>query len=219
MKYDGIIFDLDGVICHTDEYHYFAWKTIADKSGIPFNKSMNNRLRGVSRMESLEIILENSDKQKWMPAEKATLAKEKNEIYRELLKKMSPKDLSEQVSKSLLVLRAMGLKLAIGSSSKNAKLILQQIGLDSFFDAVIDGNDIIDSKPDPEVFVRAKESLGISSKRCLVVEDAEAGIKAAVFGRMDTAAIGNAINCGLETYQLSCFADLIDIVKGEESCQ
>ena len=128
MKYKGIIFDLDGVICSTDVYHYQAWKKIADENGIYFDETINNRLRGVSRMESLEIILEKSDV-KFSEAEKELLAEEKNEYYKELLKKMTEADLSAEVKETLDALRDKGLKLAIGSSSKNTKIILGRIGL------------------------------------------------------------------------------------------
>ena len=118
MKYQGIIFDLDGVICSTDEYHYRAWKALADRLGIPFDRERNNLLRGVSRMQSLEIILEKSDKT-YTNEEKAAFAEEKNSLYRQLLGQMSPADLSDDVKTALTALRGAGLRLAIGSSSKN----------------------------------------------------------------------------------------------------
>ena len=151
MKYQGIIFDLDGVICHTDKYHYQAWKKLADKLGVYFDEVINNRLRGVSRMESLNIILEKCDRELTIQ-EKEACAEEKNEIYKELLKNMTTEDLSWEVRETLEQLREKGLKLAIGSSSKNAGFILERIGLGDFFDAVSDGNNITFSKPDPEVF-------------------------------------------------------------------
>lgn len=212
MKYEGIIFDLDGVICFTDEYHYQAWKALADRLGIYFDKEINNRLRGVSRMESLEIILERSDKS-YTAEEKEAFAAEKNELYKELLKNMSEKDLSKEVADTLKELRKKGLRLAIGSSSKNARFILERIGLGTFFDAISDGNNISNSKPDPEVFVKAAEFLGLPAEKCLVVEDAKAGIQAATAGKMDSAAIGDAVSCNLGTYALGTFADLLKIVE------
>ena len=128
MKYQGIIFDLDGVICSTDEYHYLAWKALADRLGIPFDRERNNLLRGVSRMASLEIILEKAGRT-YTEAEKAAFAEEKNAAYRQLLGRMSPADLSEDVRTTLEALRKTGLKLAIGSSSKNTPFILERIGL------------------------------------------------------------------------------------------
>ena len=161
MKFQAVIFDLDGVICFTDEYHYRAWKAMADGMGIPFDREINNRLRGVSRMDSLEIILEKYEGPALSEEKKAALARQKNDLYRESLKEMSPRDLSDEVKDTLDALRAMGLRLAIGSSSKNTPFILKQIGLDGYFDAVSDGNCITRSKPDPEVFVKAAEMLGI----------------------------------------------------------
>lgn len=210
MKYDGIIFDLDGVICYTDEYHYQAWKALADELGIYFDKEINNRLRGVSRMESLEIILERSDKT-YTQEEKEGFAAKKNELYKELLKNMSPRDLSGEVEDTLNALRAKGLKLAIGSSSKNARFILERIGLGDFFDAISDGNNISNSKPDPEVFVKGAEYLGLPAEKCLVVEDAKAGLQAAAAGHMDSAAIGDAVASNMGTYNLNTFSDLLEI--------
>lgn len=210
MKYQGIIFDLDGVICHTDKYHYQAWKMLADKLGIYFDETINNRLRGVSRMESLDIILE-KDSSGLTEEEKAGYAEEKNQYYRELLKEMNSDDLSDEVKDTLNQLRERGYQLAIGSSSKNAGFILERIGLKGFFDAVSDGNNITNSKPDPEVFLKAAQFLGLDPKDCLVVEDARAGLMAAVNGNMDCAAIGDAVNSELANYKLNTFKDLLNI--------
>ena len=190
MKYKAVIFDLDGVICSTDEYHYKAWKKLADKMNISFDRKVNERLRGVSRMESLEIILKNYHGNMLSREEKDKLTEEKNQIYRESLSNMSEKDLSSEVKETLDLLHNMGLKLAIGSSSKNTKYILKQIGLESFFDAISDGTNIKKSKPDPEVFLKAAEFIHENPENCLVVEDAEAGIDAAIAGHFDSAGIG-----------------------------
>ena len=211
-KYNAVIFDLDGVICHTDKYHYQAWKAVADELGIYFDEEINNRLRGVSRMESFEIILERYEGE-MSEEEKECWTTKKNDIYKELLKNMSPADLSAEVKETLDDLRANGHKLAIGSSSKNARFILGQLGLGEYFDAISDGNNISKSKPDPEVFIKAAEYIEEAPKSCLVVEDAEAGIKAAIAGEMDCAAIGDAVGCGLGTYNLATFSDLLKIVK------
>ena len=213
MEYKGIIFDLDGVICHTDKYHYQAWKKLADTLGIYFDEKINNRLRGVSRMESLEIILEKSDKT-YDEQEKIRFAEEKNSLYKELLQKMTPEDLSQEVKTTLEQLKEKGFKLAIGSSSKNAKFILERIGLSEFFDAVSDGNNITQSKPSPEVFLKAAEYLGLEPGACLVVEDAEAGLQAAVNGGMDCAGIGDASGSSLATYKLNSFKDLLNVAEG-----
>ena len=206
-KYTGVIFDLDGVICFTDKYHYQAWKRIADKLGIEFNESINNRLRGVSRMDSLEIILERYDGA-LSQAEKEALATEKNDLYRQLLSNMSPADLSEEVKGTMDAMRAAGLKLAIGSSSKNTKFILERLGLSGYFDAISDGTNITRSKPDPQVFLMAAEFLGMKPERCLVVEDAQAGIQAACAGGFDSAGLGEAAACGQATYAMERFAQL-----------
>ncbi len=212
MKYEAIIFDLDGVICFTDKYHYQAWKAVADKLGIYFDEVINNRLRGVSRMESFEIILERYDGT-MSEEDKVKYTTEKNDIYKELLKNMSPADLSSEVKETLDALRAKGLKLAIGSSSKNTPTILKQLGLGDYFDAVSDGNNITKSKPDPEVFVKASQFVGVPADQCLVVEDAKAGLEAAIAGGMDCAAIGDAVKSGLGTYNLTTFSDLLKVVE------
>ena len=210
MKYKGIIFDLDGVICSTDEYHYLAWKTLADRLGIPFDRDRNNLLRGVSRMESLEIILEKSDTD-FSEAEKTAFAEEKNTLYRQLLARMSPADLSEDVRMTLEALRKTDLKLAIGSSSKNTPFILERIGLGRFFDAVADGNCITHSKPHPEVFLKAASMIGLSPQDCLVVEDAHAGVEAARAGGFDCAALGDAKDDPQAAWHLKEFSDLLSL--------
>ena len=210
MNYKGIIFDLDGVICHTDKYHYQAWKKLADRLGIYFDETINNRLRGVSRMESLNIILERADKT-YTEQEKEAFATEKNEVYKELLKQMTPEELSPEVKDTLEELRNRGILLSIGSSSKNAGFILNRLGLGDFFDAVSDGNNISHSKPDPEVFLKAAEFLKLPASECLVVEDAEAGLLAAKNGEMDSAAIGDAVKSDLPQYKLKTFSDLSNI--------
>lgn len=210
MRYKGIIFDLDGVICSTDEYHYLAWKALADRLGIPFDRERNNLLRGVSRMASLEIILEKSCTT-YSDVEKAAFAEEKNATYRKLLGRMSPKDLSDDVQDTLKALRASDIKLAIGSSSKNTQFILERIGLESFFDAVADGNCITHSKPHPEVFLKAAGMISLSPQECLVVEDAHAGVEAAIAGGFDCAAIGDARDDGRAKWHLEKFSDLLHI--------
>lgn len=213
MKFDAVIFDLDGVICFTDEYHYRAWKAMADGMGIPFDRTINNRLRGVSRMDSLEIILENYHGPALSDEKKAALAQQKNDIYRDSLKEMSTADLSGEVKETLDALRAMGLKLAIGSSSKNTPFILRQIGLGDYFDAVSDGNNITRSKPDPEVFVKAAEMLGIAPGRCLVVEDAVSGAQAGHAGGMKVACLGDAAMNRAGDWNMQSIRELTEIVK------
>ena len=210
MNYRAVIFDLDGVICHTDKYHYLAWKAVADELNIYFDEVINNRLRGVSRMESFNIILERYDKE-IDQSEKEFYTSKKNDIYKELLKNMGPEDLSAEVKETLDFLREKGCRLAIGSSSKNAKFILGQLGLGTYFDAISDGNNIVNSKPDPEVFLKAAQFLNEKPEDCLVVEDAKAGLQAALAGGMHCAAIGDAVECNLATYNLRTFADLKEL--------
>lgn len=210
MDFKALIFDLDGVICSTDKYHYQAWKKMADSIGVYFDEAINNRLRGVSRMESLDIILEKYDGT-FSAEEKRKLAEEKNNIYRDLLNQMSEQDLSDEVKDTLNVLRSKGKKMAIGSSSKNAKFILERLGLSNFFEAISDGTNITNSKPNPEVFLKAAEYLRLDAKDCLVVEDAQAGITAAHNGGFCSAGIGKAAESEYVTYPLKTFSDLLNI--------
>ena len=212
LNYKGIIFDMDGVLCFTDQYHYQAWKQIAERIHVYFDEEINQRLRGVSRMASLDIILEKADRQ-YTDEEKEKLAFEKNEIYKKLLMNMTPENISDEVKQTLNTLRDRGCKLAIGSSSKNTQLILKQIGLNDYFDAVSDGTNITHSKPHPEVFLKAARYLNLDPKNCLVVEDARAGIDAACAGGFDSAGIGDASTYEKTTYPMQNFKELLDIVK------
>ena len=211
-KYKGIIFDLDGVICCTDQYHERAWREMAEEFGIYFDPAVSNRLRGVSREESLEIILEHAGKV-FSPEEKKKMAEKKKAIYIKLLDRMSPGDLEEDVRSTLEQLRNRGCLLAIGSSSKNTRKILDKIGLGNYFDAVCDGNEITHSKPDPEVFLKAAGKIGLAVSECLVVEDACAGISAASAGGFDSAGLGDAAKDKNVTWALNTFGDLKNIVK------
>lgn len=206
----GVIFDLDGVICSTDEFHYLAWKALADKEGIPFDRKTNNLLRGVSRMASLEIILRKATRS-YSEEEKAALADYKNELYRGYLKQMTPADLDPNVLKTLQTLKEKGVRIAIGSSSKNTKTILTNLGIIDVFDALADGNDIQNSKPDPEVFLVAAKKLGLEPSSCIVVEDAFAGIEAAKRGGFAAAAIGDATKDPEADYVLASLSDILPI--------
>ncbi len=208
MNIKAVIFDLDGVIVSTDECHYMAWKKMADDEGIYFDKEINNRLRGVSRMESLEIILEKAEKE-YSEEEKVALATRKNGYYVEFIQSLTPDAILPGVTEALEKLKAKGIKIAIGSSSKNTPLILKRIGLDNAFDAVSDGNNIQNSKPDPEVFLKAAEFLGMENTDCAIVEDADAGIVAGKRAGMTTFAVGGA-NGG--DYSLKSLSELPDLV-------
>lgn len=192
-KINAVIFDLDGVICSTDQYHYLAWKALADRLHLPFDTGVNAKLRGVSRMESLDLVLGAKSGQ-YSEQEKLALAEEKNQIYKQFLSTMTPDDLSEDVRKTLDTLRARGYRLAIGSSSKNTKQILKQLGLGTFFDVVADGTMITHSKPDPEVFLLAASMLGVAPEEAVVIEDATSGVRAALAGRFLAIGIRNEEN-------------------------
>lgn len=208
----AIIFDLDGVICFTDKYHYQAWKELADREGIYFDEKINDRLRGVSRMQSLDIILERASRE-YTEEEKESMAAMKNESYVKLLENMSTKDLSDEVKNTLDELRHRGYKIAIGSSSKNTKKILKQIGLVDYFDAISDGTNITKSKPDPEVFLKAADMVEEKPQNCLVVEDAAAGIDAACAGGFLSAGIGDAAAHEGVTYPIRTFGELLSICQ------
>ncbi len=212
MSIKGVIFDLDGVICFTDEYHYLAWKEMADGMGVYFDREINNRLRGVSRMASLDIILERYEGPALSQEEKDALATKKNDIYRELLGRMTPADLPVEVKETLDGLRAKGMKLSIGSSSKNAPFILERIGLGGYFDAVSDGNNITRSKPDPEVFLKAAEYLGLEPAECIVVEDAVAGAEAGHAGGFTVACVGDASQEKAGHHNMANIRELLDLV-------
>ena len=208
----AVIFDLDGVICSTDRYHYQAWKQLADELGVFFNEEINNRLKGVSRMESLDINLEKSNK-KYSIEEKQKLATKKNDTYRNLLKNMDDHDVSSDVLKTLYFLKRNDIKVAIGSSSKNTMFILERIGLDNYFDAIADGTQISKSKPDPEVFLLAAKKLCLEPKDCIVVEDAKTGIDAANAGGFISVGINDAANYSETKYRIKKVSDVLNIIN------
>ena len=207
----AFIFDLDGVLVFTDKYHYLAWKQVADELGIYFDEIINNRLRGVSRVESLEIILERYEGSPLLCSDKEKVAEKKNEIYRKSLTEMTPNDVTEETRNTLIELKNRGYKLAIGSSSKNAKFILERVGLTQYFDAISDGTNITKSKPDPEVYLKAAEFLGEEASECVVVEDAYSGIDAAKSAGMEAIGIGDAYSYDRADYRISSFSELLEI--------
>ncbi len=209
---NAVIFDLDGVICSTDKYHYIAWKRLADKYNVYFDEDINNTLRGVSRADSLEIILKHTD-ETYSDQKKQEMLVEKNDTYKELLTEVCPKDILPYVKETLNELKNRHFKLAIGSSSKNAKYILKQLGLENYFDAISDGNNIKRSKPDPEVFLKAADMLSESPDKCIVVEDAMAGIEAAVAGGFTSVGIGEAKKHPHVTYRIDSIKELLEISR------
>ncbi len=215
MRYKAVIFDLDGVICFTDRYHYLAWKEIADEEKIHFDEKINERLRGVSRMDSLNIILERATRE-YTASEKSRLAEKKNRIYVGLLQNMNEDSVDKDTRKTLAALKKKGVKIAIGSSSKNAKTILARTGLSDMFDAVVDGNQITHSKPHPEIFIKALDAIGERPCDCIVVEDAVAGIEAAYRGGLSSVGIGDAVNHPKVTYKIEKISELLKIATGTD---
>lgn len=208
----AVIFDLDGVIVSTDEYHYQAWKTIADECGIPFDREINNRLRGVSRRASLEIILEKADRP-YSEEEILALTERKNNLYKTLLNNLTPEDRDPDFDAVDAYLRSHGIRTAIGSSSRNTRTILEKIGLLDRFDAIADGNVITRSKPDPEVFLKAAEFLGEAPEHCLVVEDAVSGVQAGKAAGMTTAGINDASGSPFCDHPLRTLRNVIDVIE------
>lgn len=208
-NYDAVIFDLDGVLVTTDDCHYKAWKRLADEEGIYFDRKINERLRGVSRMESLEIVLEKANKI-YTQAEKTEMAARKNGYYVELVNKIDKSAIINGAEDFVKAVKKAGLKTAVGSSSKNSKLILEKTRLTKLFDVIVDGNDIKNSKPDPEVFQKAAKRLGISPQKCLVCEDADAGVEAGVRAGMCVLAVGSAENNNKANYGFTSLNESID---------
>ena len=189
-KMQGVIFDLDGVLVSTDELHYQAWKKLADELGITdFNREDNVRQRGVSRMASLEVVLEKGDKE-YSEEEKVEMAERKNDYYKEMLQSLDDSAVLPGAFDTLKMLRDRGILTAVGSASKNAPLILEKTGLLPLIDKISCGLDVTKSKPDPEVFLVAASKLELTPENCLVVEDAKAGIDAAKAGGMKSLGVG-----------------------------
>jgi beta-phosphoglucomutase len=211
----GIIFDLDGVIIHTDHYHYLAWEKIASQFHLSFDEMLNHKLRGVSRMDSLNTIIE-YNKASFSYEQKEMMADIKNTYYQSFLDELTEEDLDKEIKETLDELKAKGFKLAIGSSSRNAKRILKNIGLIDFFDAISDGTNIEKSKPDPEVFLKAAERLGLNPESCCVIEDADSGIQAAKNAGMLAIGYGSAKGSEQTDVKLETFSDLLDIIKKED---
>ena len=184
------IFDLDGVIVDTAVYHYKAWKRLANQLGFDFTEEQNEKLKGVSRTRSLELILQWGGISK-SPAEQEELATLKNTWYVEMISHMTPAEILPGAMEFLLTCRAAGLKTALGSASKNSTMILEKVDIVDLFDAVIDGNKVTKAKPDPEVFLKGAEAVGVSPAECVVFEDAIAGVEAAIAGGMKAVGIGS----------------------------
>jgi len=209
------IFDLDGVIVDTAVYHYKAWKRLADQLGLNFTEHDNELLKGVSRVRSLEIILELNHVTK-TAEEQTELATQKNNWYVEMINQMTPAEILPGAKEFLEACRAAGIKTALGSASKNSSTILAKINMAHLFDAIVDGNHVSKAKPDPEVFLKGAEALGVSPAECVVFEDAIAGVEAAINGGMKVVGIGepavlnkaNIVVSGLDKMSLEKLEEL-----------
>jgi beta-phosphoglucomutase len=189
----GIVFDLDGVITDTAEYHYLAWKSLAKKIGIDIDREFNEQLKGISRIESLERILVYGGKEKdYSEKEKETLATQKNEEYKEYIKQITPKDILPGITDFLKEAKKQGIRFSIASASKNAPKILEQLELAENFDGIVNPSDLKKGKPDPEIFIKGAEILGLTPKECVGIEDAEAGITGINEAGMFSVGVGNA---------------------------
>ncbi len=209
----SVIFDLDGVLVTTDELHFSAWKRLAEELGITgFTKADNARQRGVSRMASLEVVLEKTDR-KFSDEEKLALAEKKNDMYVKSLSTLSPNDVLSGVNEFITYLRNNEIKTAVGSASKNTPVILEKTDLADKFDAVSCGLDTQKSKPDPEVFLIAADKLCIVPSECVVIEDSDAGIEAAKAGGMYAIAVGEAEHNKMADISAASVDDLYKIIE------
>jgi beta-phosphoglucomutase len=190
MRTKACIFDLDGVIVDTAKYHFLAWKRLAGQLGILFSEKDNERLKGVSRMDSLEIILEIGD-MKMNQTQKNKYATLKNKWYVDYIDKMTPDEILPGCLEFISELRSADIRVAIGSASKNTPMILERVGIKDLFDAVVDGNIASKAKPDPEVFIKAAKMVGIEPENCIVFEDAIAGVQAAINAGMMCIGVGS----------------------------
>ena len=206
-NYKGLIFDLDGVLVDTAKYHYIAWRQLAEALNITFTEKDNERLKGVSRMRSLEILLEIGGCD--LPeSEKEVLCEEKNEIYLGYVRQLREDEIFDGAKEFLIDARAKGYKIALGSASKNSLLILERLGIGEMFDAIIDGNSAKKAKPDPEVFIKGAIAMGLKNHECIVFEDAEAGIQAAHAAGMMAVGVGSAENLAEADIIISGFAGI-----------
>ncbi|PEJ48699.1 beta-phosphoglucomutase [Bacillus sp. AFS002410] len=189
---EAIIFDLDGVITDTAEFHYLAWKKLGEDLGIPFDREFNETLKGVSRTDSLERILKLGNRQSdFSEAEKIELATKKNTHYVELIRNISEKDLLPGIESFLIQIKKEGIKIAMASASKNALMVANALGITDYFDHIVDAATVTNSKPDPEVFLKAAQAVSANPENCIGVEDAAAGVDAINAANMYSVAIGD----------------------------
>lgn len=194
----GALFDLDGVITDTSELHYQSWQRIADELGVAFDRAANEQLRGLSRPESLAALL-GARAEEFDDTRKSEILRQKNEDYLERVARLGPGDVFGGISDLLRELRSRGVRLAVASSSRNARRVIERLGIVELFDAIVDGNDAPRSKPHPQVFCVAAERLGLLAERCVVIEDAESGVAAGLAAGMFVVGVGPAERVGRAT--------------------
>ncbi|MBN1262515.1 MAG: beta-phosphoglucomutase [Anaerolineae bacterium] len=203
----AFILDLDGVITDTAEYHYLAWKRLADEEGVPFDREANEQLRGVSRRRSLELLL-GEHLGRYTEEEILEMMDRKNGYYREMLKTITARDFLPGARALLDALKARGLKVAIGSASKNTMTVLERLGIADFFDAISDGYSVTKAKPAPDVFLFAADAMGALPEQCVVVEDAQSGVVAALAGGMIAVGVGPEERVGHAHFRYDTTADI-----------
>jgi beta-phosphoglucomutase len=201
------LFDLDGVIVDTAVYHFQAWRRLANELGFDFTEHQNEQLKGISRMESLELIL-NWGNVSLSEEEKIEWATRKNAWYLELVLQMTPNEVLKGVPEFLKSLRSNGIKIALGSASKNSRLILEKIKMIEYFDVIIDGNNITKGKPDPQVFLMGAEATNCKPEECVVFEDALAGVQAGKAGGMKVIGVGDATILTEADFVISGFEEM-----------
>jgi beta-phosphoglucomutase len=187
MEFEAVIFDMDGVLCATDESHFQSWKYMAESYGIPFTREENEKLRGLSRSSSLEWILKGRSISE---AQKQEMMDQKDTFFQDLVSQMSPAMLSAGVGDLLRELRSAGVKVGVASASRNVKVILRQLRIEAFFQAYCDGNSVSRSKPSPDVYLCAAKALNSLPNTCLAIEDSQAGIQAALAAGMCVVGLG-----------------------------
>ena len=208
FDFKGAIFDLDGVIVDTAKYHYLAWKSLADELGFEFTKQHNEKLKGISRRASLEELLKVGNIS-FSEDKKLEMMEQKNKLYIELVKQMDETEILDGAMELLVALRKKGIKIALGSASKNTAIILEKLKIVELFDVIVNGIDVKNSKPDPEVFLLGAERMGLKNTDCVVFEDAFSGIEAAKRAGMTAIGIGDA----------SILTNADDVVEGLCSVQ
>ena len=209
-KFKGVIFDLDGVVCSTDSFHYDAWNQILSTVGVQLDVQTNDKLRGLNRQDYLAKLLQYRGVS-FSREKQAELCETKNNLYRQLLQNLSISDAPDDLVYTLETLKSRGAKIAIGSSSKNARFVLQRLGVLETFDAISDGVGLVNAKPNPEVFLKAAALLKLDPTDCLVVEDATLGIDAGKAGGFATAGISVASHYDKADYKIQRLSDLLNI--------